>query len=256
MGALRAVRSALSLLLVVLWLAVPGALWLYLVVVPLSWLRPDRRVALVSWYMKGMTRGILGCLGLGGARFERRGTLPTREPALILMNHQSLLDILTVTLMAEPDVPAFVTRVRYARFVPLVSRCIRLLGCPVIDPRRDPQGAVATIERVARETARSILIFPEGHRSRDGALRPFKAAGTQAALRGRPLPVYLVASDGMWASRRFVDFLFNVHRVRGVAEVIGPFEPPAPDDVPAFVERARSQIAERLALLRRQHAAA
>jgi 1-acyl-sn-glycerol-3-phosphate acyltransferase len=256
---LGAVRSTLAVLLIAVWFAVPGTALFYLGVLPLIGLMPQRRVALISWFMKVISHGILGLLRLGGARFERRGRLPTGrpgQPILVLMNHQSLVDIPTATVMSEGPAPAFVTRNRYRRFIPLVSPSIRLLGCPIIDPRRDPRGAMAAIERVARQDAASLLIFPEGHRSRDGRLGPFKAAGTLAALRGRPMPIYLVVTDGMWASRRFVDFVVNVHRVRGVTEVMGPFDPPAAEDVPAFVERARALMAERLEGLRQEHATA
>jgi len=250
MGALR---SLLALVLVGIWFAIPGSPWLRLYVVPMAWLHPDRRVRLASTYMKAICHGILGLFELvGGARFTRVGRLPTQSPILILMNHQSLLDICTVAVMASGDVPAFVTRARYSRFVPLVSTTARLLDSPFVEPRRDPRAALRSIETTAREQERSLLIFPEGHRSSDGQPRPFKPGGVQAALRGRRMPVYLVVTDGFWAGRRLLDFIFNVHRLRGLSEVYGPFEPPADDaDVPAFVQQMHGRVAERLAELRR-----
>ncbi len=244
---MNSVRSALSVLAIVVWFAVPGIPLLYLVLVPAAWLWPRRRAGLVSWYMKFICWGILGCLRLGGARFRRQGTIPTLPPSLVLMNHQSLVDIPTVTMMARPHVPAFVTRVRYARFIPLVSPCIRLLGCPVIDPRRDPRRALAEIEEKTRSQERAILVFPEGHRTTDGDVRRFHIAGTQAVLRARRMPVYVVVGDGFWTNRRFVDFVFNVHRIRGTTEVLGPFEAPErEEDVPAFLERMRELMVTRL----------
>src|SRR5262245_20024329 len=223
------------------WFMVPGVPLLYLVLVPATWLWPGRRAALVSWYMKIICGGILGLLRLGGARFTRTGRIPTLPPALVLMNHQSLVDILTVSLMADPHVPAFVTRDRYARFIPLVSPCIRLLGCPVVDPRNARQ-AVAVIEQVTRAQERGVLIFPEGHRSKDGAIRMFRSAGAEAVLRARRMPTYLVVTDGFWTSRRFADFATNVHRIRGVTEVLGPFEPPADEQaVPEFLAELREK---------------
>jgi 1-acyl-sn-glycerol-3-phosphate acyltransferase len=251
---LNHVRSALSLLAVMVWFIVPGVPLLYLVLLPATWLFPRRRAGLVSWYMKIICGGILGLLRLGGARFTRSGRIPTLPPALVLMNHQSLVDILTVSMMARPHVPAFVTRDRYARFIPLVSPCIRLLGCPVVDPR-DTEQAVAAIEEVARSQERAILIFPEGHRSKDGQVRLFRTAGAQAVLRARRMPVYLVVTDGFWTSRRFTDFATNVHRIRGVTEVLGPFEPPAAEDaVPAFFAELRERMVAHLQQMRGRHA--
>ena len=64
----------------------------------------------------------------------------------------------------------------------------RLAGAPCgRRPRRQPHG---------------ILVFPEGHRTPDGEIQPFKTAGLELMLRERPLPVYLVVTDGFWTCRR------------------------------------------------------
>ena len=112
------------------WLIV-GDIWERLVVWPAIRLRPARRDAIISWYMKGMSRGILAHhpRWAAGARCAR-GVIPTEQPAYIVMNHQSLLDIPTAVLMMQPYVARFVTRERYGRFVPAVSLCMRLLGRP------------------------------------------------------------------------------------------------------------------------------
>jgi 1-acyl-sn-glycerol-3-phosphate acyltransferase len=247
---LRGVRSLVSVLLVGLWFAV-GSIALRLVVVPGCWLFPSRQQLLVSTYMKAISRGILGLLTLGGARFRRVGRLPTASPMLAVANHQSLLDIPQVTLLSTPRVPAFVTRKRYARFVPLVSQSVRLLESPIVDPRRDPRGAVAEIRRGARELRHGMLIFAEGHRTKDGTIRPFRAAGVQAILQERQLPVYLVLNEGAWRVARLSDLLFRVHLIDAVCEVIGPFEPPRDSaEVPRFVEELRARLVRRLAEIR------
>jgi 1-acyl-sn-glycerol-3-phosphate acyltransferase len=197
--------------------------------------------------MKLMSRGILGLLALGGARFRRTGRIPTNGAALIVMNHQSLVDIPTATLMAEPDVPAFVTRRRYHRFIPSVSPSIRLLDSPIVDPERDPRGAVEVLRRAALEHEAGLLIFPEGHRSPDGEVGPFRTAGLKAILAARRMPVYLVVTDGVWKSRRFVDFVRSVPLIRGETEVLGPFEPPARDeDLARFIRGLHEKVVAKL----------
>jgi 1-acyl-sn-glycerol-3-phosphate acyltransferase len=100
-----------------------------------------------------------------------------------------------------------------------------------------------------------MLIFPEGHRSVDGTIQPFHAAGAQAALKAQRMPVWLVVTDGFWASPRLVDFLFHVHRIRGETEVLGPFEPPADDkELPAFLSGLRDRMIVHLEEMRRRHA--
>jgi 1-acyl-sn-glycerol-3-phosphate acyltransferase len=247
MAWMRAARSVLSLALVLLWMAVPCWPLLELGIVPLARLRPRARRGLISWYMKFVVRGILRCMRLGGARFRWSGRLPGAEPVLVLMNHQSQVDILIATMLGEPHVPAFVPRARYARHVPLVSRSIELLGCPIVDPKRDPRGATETMRRAALELDHALLVFPEGHRSLDGELRPFRVGGTLAVLEARRLPVYLVVTDGYYRARRFVDFLFNISLLDGDTEVLGPFEPPADAAaLPAAVNGWREIIERRL----------
>jgi 1-acyl-sn-glycerol-3-phosphate acyltransferase len=246
---LRAVQSALSLALVLCWMLPVCGPILYLGVLPVGALLSGRpRRVLISLYMKLVCHGIVLGFRLGGARFTRHGRIPTAEASVIVMNHQSLLDIVTTTLMGSPYVPAFVPRRRYARWsVPLVGPSIWLLECPVVDPRRDPKGSLEAMRRAATEQHHGLLIFPEGHRSLDGEVRPFRAAGTLAILAERRLPVYAVVTDGFWYGRRLVDFILNVHRLRGATEVLGPFTPPErQDDLPAFVEWLRDVIVQRL----------
>src|SRR6185436_14225145 len=197
LSVLRGVRSLLSVLLVGL-LFMLMSLPLRLVVVPGSFLFPSQRFRLVSLFMKTIVHGIWTALRLGGARARRVGRIPTDEPVLVVANHQSLTDILQLTLLATPFTPAFVTRRRYQRYVPLVSASMRLLGCPIVDPRRDPHGSVAAIRRGARELPHGIFIFPEGHRSRDGEVLPFRIAGAETILSERRVPVYVVVNDGAW----------------------------------------------------------
>jgi 1-acyl-sn-glycerol-3-phosphate acyltransferase len=245
--AIRGARSLASVLLVGLWFLV-GSPILRLLVIPGAFFFPGERFRLVSLFMKMMSAGIFALLRLGGAHVRRVGTLPTASPILVVANHQALLDICQITLMAHPRVPAFVTRSRYSRFVPLVSASIHLLRSPIVDPKRDPQGSVEAIRKGARELPHGMVIFAEGHRSHDGEVRPFRTAGIEAVLRERRMPVYLVANDGVWRVRRFADLLFRVPLIDAYSEVLGPFEPPTdPAHFPAFIQELREKVRARLA---------
>jgi 1-acyl-sn-glycerol-3-phosphate acyltransferase len=241
-------RSALAVfgVIVYIWL---GGIYQRLVLWPQVTLFPRRRRARVSAYMRVMSAGILGLLRLGGARAVRSGAVPTDAPVLVLMNHQSLVDICTVCLISRPYVPWFVSRRRYGRFVPTIAFCQRLLGCPIIEPS-DRRAALATLADAARRQDHGIAIFPEGHRTRDGEIGPFHAAGAQVILRERPVPVYLVVTDGFWTTRRLVDFVFNIHLIDGRTEVLGPFLPPERDRLGPFVEEMREKMVTHLHAMR------
>jgi 1-acyl-sn-glycerol-3-phosphate acyltransferase len=227
-----------------------GGAYQRVVVYPLVFLLPGRRASLTSTYFRGMSHGILFCMRLGGATLRRTGKVSTSSPTLVLMNHQSLLDIPTVGLMCSPLVPLFVTRKRYQYGVPAVSPCLRLMGCPVIEPG-DRRQSLKTMSRAARALEHGMLVFAEGHRSRDGEVQPFQTAGVLAVLRQRRMPVWLVVTDGFWSARRLIDFVLGVGRIRGETEVVGVFEPPADDAaLPAFVEHLHRAMVGHLAAMR------
>lgn len=242
------IRSLLGVGALVVWLVV-GDVWERLVVWTGVRMRPARADAIIARYMKAMSRGIFAILHAAGGRAVRAGTIPTEQPCYVVMNHQSLLDIPTAVLMMQPYISRFIARRRYRRFVPSVSLCMRLLGCPIIEPE-SRKASLRALRDAARVQPHGIVVFPEGHRTRDGEVQPFHTAGVEIMLRERPLPVYLVVTDGFWKSRRFVDFLLNIDRIDGRTEVLGPFSPPADGEYGRFLEGLRQEMVGRLRQMR------
>lgn len=254
---LRQARSALSFLLVLLWMAIPCGPLMYLVAIPLSALVPGWRPRVAAWYFRFICRGIFFFLRFGGARFTRVGRVDTRGRGLVVMNHQSLLDIPALSLMVDPWIPGFIARALYGRwYVPMVGGGIWLAEAPLVDPKRDAKGAVDLLGRLAATQERTFAIYPEGHRTRDGGLGAFRTGGLMAILRQQPgSPVTLVVTDGFAKARTFVDFVENVHHLRGRTEVVGVLTTPAdPEALPAFVEDIERRMREHLARMRAQQA--
>lgn len=249
MTVLRQARSACAIALALFWF-VPAAVLLHLVILPAGWIFPSRADAWVESFVFGMARLLRATLRAGGAHFRTIGRIPTAAPCLVVGNHQSLVDPVILITMAEPHVPAFVARSRYEK-VPVVGPSMKAVGCPIIDPTRNARGAVAALAEAAGRLEHGLLIFPEGHRTHDGAVRPFRTSGMIAVLTRRRMPVYLVVTDGLWTNRRLIDAALNVHRMNGVTEVLGPFTPPEDAAaVPAFVDGLRDAIVEHLARMR------
>jgi 1-acyl-sn-glycerol-3-phosphate acyltransferase len=254
MAIFRAVRSAASFLAMILVFGVLGGLYQRVVLGPASRLWPARRDALMWSFMVRMGAWVLAILRVGGASFRRRGTVPAGVGArLVLMNHQSVLDIPTVFQITYPEIPMIVTRTRYRRHVPLVSLMLKILDYPLVDPDHDPRGAISTLKDAVHRQEHGLLIFPEGHRSRDGSVGPFETGGLRVVLGARRMPVYLIVTDGFWVSRRLFDFVFRVHEIRGETDVLGPFLPPeAISDLPAFIEGLRTMMITHLDAMRRR----
>jgi 1-acyl-sn-glycerol-3-phosphate acyltransferase len=247
-GPLNAARSGAAFVLLLAALGLSGlaqrlTLW------PLSFVAPALARRLSSAWMLLMARLVLFHVRLGGGRYGWTGQVPTSEACLIVMNHQSLLDIPAGTRLCWPTFPRFVARARY-RPVPLIGMGLRLSGAPLVDPERDGVGAIAMLRQAAREDGGALFIYPEGHRTRDGAIGDFETGGIRAILGGKRMPVYLIVADGFWRCRSILDFVFGMHQIRGVARVVGPLAPPEKGDLRPFVAGLRERMVTELQGLR------
>ena len=211
----------------------------------------------------GMARAINRATRAAGATFRIEGKqhLQPGRPYLVVANHQSLLDIAMASDFLDRLAPRYVSKRELARGIPGVSFNLRRGGSACID-RKNPEQAIAAIEdlgRRARSEGFSVVIFPEGTRSKTGAMRPFREAGLRALVRSAPgMEVLPVTSIG--GSRLFRHDLKPITRNVELAFVIHPPVVPAdPDDAEAFtafVHRLEATIASALPERDRQgHAA-
>jgi 1-acyl-sn-glycerol-3-phosphate acyltransferase len=124
-------------------------------------------------------------------RLEGWDTLPEAirdgAPVIFFANHASLLDppLLISTL---PDRPVFIAKRELSR-VPVLGQAIGLAGFILIDRTHQRQAYASLQDAAARIRAgQSVAIFPEGTRSVDGTLQPFKRGSFHLALEaGVPL---------------------------------------------------------------------
>lgn len=135
-----------------------------------------------------------------------------RSPAIrrhtgyvIISNHQSLFDIALIGGLLFSNLPKYVAKAELGSWIPSVSLNLKKGGHALID-RGDADQALAEITRLGesvQERNRSAVIFPEGTRSADGLLRPFKRAGARALLAAADrLEVVPVAISGSWQLNR------------------------------------------------------
>lgn len=129
-------------------------------------------------------------------RLETRGTqhLPPAGPVLITANHSSFLDPAIVAVSASRQLH-FLAKKELFR-IPLFGRLIHALNArPVRRDGSDP-GALRTGLRIL-EGGGALLIFPEGTRGEEGALRePRPGAGMLAVLSGASVLPTLIEGAG------------------------------------------------------------
>jgi len=103
------------------------------------------------------------------------------EATIYCVNHQSAMDI-PVLFVNLPVQFRFVAK-RSLFNLPFMGSHLRRSGHIPVDRDR-PQQAMKSMKKVAREIreGKSVLLFPEGHRSRNGQLLPFKAGSFYIAI--------------------------------------------------------------------------
>lgn len=193
----------------------------------------------------------LGSVALGGARLGSNPRIPSQPGVLVVMNHQSLLDIPLVVRALEGSYPRIVTRARYARGIPLISHMVRLYQYPVVDPHATVKSHVQGLREAARDGDTSMVIFPEGTRTRTGELGTWKRSGLRTILEAREWQVYLMVADGLWRSRTVADFARDIQGLEIRVKRLGPFPSPRnAAEIDGFIESMATKMKEALAELR------
>jgi 1-acyl-sn-glycerol-3-phosphate acyltransferase len=223
-----------------------------LVIVPLVWVAPARKERVLAGWQRWIAGTLIGITRVvGGAKFEPIPTIPSAPGVLVLMNHRSLLDIPIVVRSLSHGYPRIVTRKRYARGVPLISRMLRLYDYPVVDPTGPMKEQLKMLRSVALDPRVPIVVYPEGTRSRDGALLPFRRGAVDTLLRHRQWGVYLLTSDGTLPCGRLRDMLGGVDTVCCRVSVTGPFATPSdPHEIASWLEEMEGRMRHSLVGLR------
>lgn len=116
------------------------------------------------------------------------------RPAIFIINHLSLIDSIYVPALL-PATVKFVIKKELAR-IPLWGWAISAGGAILID-RSTPRAAMATIRKGIRALPPGwgIVIFPEGTRSPDGSLQPFKKGAFAVGVESH-LPIVPIGASG------------------------------------------------------------
>lgn len=179
-------------------------------------------------------------------RFEGREKLPWRGAAVIVANHLSLLDILVLYGLFRPF--KWVSKGELFR-VPFVGWNMVLND--YVRVWRGERESVKQMLRHCREhlaRGSSIIIFPEGTRSRDGGMLPFKDGAFKLADEaGCPLiPIAIAGSELALPKHGFIFRQRATIRVR----VLDPLDPKAFESPEALKAKVREVIAANVEQLR------
>lgn len=137
-----------------------------------------------------------GLLAGAGARLRVEGLerVDFAQPHVFVANHQSIIDICAL-FRALPVPIRFVIKQELAK-VPFIGWYARAMGMVFIE-RGQARAAASRLHGVVAlvQGGDNLCAFPEGTRSRDGSVGPFKGGAFQVALQAG-VPVVPIAIEG------------------------------------------------------------
>ncbi len=216
---------------------IPWTLFVIFTGVPLSFVNPD--------YLHSYARiwARVGLL-LGGARLRVEGeeNLPRGEAVIYMANHQSNFDILSL-FAGLPVQFRWLAKEELFR-VPFFGYAMKRTGyIPVnrADRRQAMESMAVAAKRISEGT--SVVIFPEGTRSPDGQLLPFKKGGFLLAMQaGVPIvPVAILGSCEVMGKKSL-----SIHPGPIRMRIFPPLPTGKGSDREELMETVRRQIASAL----------
>jgi 1-acyl-sn-glycerol-3-phosphate acyltransferase len=211
-----------------------GAVLVWLVTLPF-----DRRLVALHLYSSAWAAFYVHVNQLWRLRVAGRDRLPWHGAAVLVANHASLVDILVLFALFRPY--KWVSKQEIFR-VPVIGWNMRLNGyVPVV------RGSGASVRRMMERCDRllaagsPLMIFPEGRRTSDGTLQPFKDGAFELAVR-HAVPVFPIAVHGTGRALPRKGLILR-EQIRARIEVLPPLAPAEFPEVGALRDAARAAIA-------------
>nr|ALM22873.1 microsomal class B lysophosphatidic acid acyltransferase [Cuphea avigera var. pulcherrima] len=171
------------------------SIWTLIMVILIPW--PCERIKQSNVFGHVSGRMLMWLLG-NPVKIE--GAEHANERAIYICNHASPLDIV-LTMWLTPKGTVCIAKKEIVWY-PLIGQLYALAGHLRID-RSNPVAAIQSMKEVARAVVKndlSLIIFPEGTRSKDGRLLPFKKGFVHLALQTRRpiVPIVLTGTHMAW----------------------------------------------------------
>jgi 1-acyl-sn-glycerol-3-phosphate acyltransferase len=202
--------------------------------------RPEAFLAYGVWTMRVGQR----LLGIE-VEAEGRERLDRRTPYVFMCNHLSFLDAPALVTVIDRPVRSIVKRFVFR--IPVFGWGMRLAGFVPVDKEGIGEGRkrIARASGLIREKGYSFLVFPEGQRSWDGRLQPFRRGGFFLALEAGA-PIVPVSIAGTFELMPRVSRRVRRGRVRIVFHEPIAAAGFSPETMPELMERVRAAIASAL----------
>jgi len=177
-------------------------------------------------------------------RVRGRRNVPRRGPVLVLSNHQSFMDPV-LNGLSVPRYLAYLARETLFKNKYFKALIESLDAIPIDHKGLGKDGLQATLDALKR--GKAVIVYPEGERTHDGAVAPFKA-GISLLLKKVEAPIVPIGIAGAFEAwprhRKFPRFapLFAPPSDASIAVSIGK-----PIDPATLVGLSREEMLQRLA---------
>jgi 1-acyl-sn-glycerol-3-phosphate acyltransferase len=165
----------------------------------------DHEHLLVHWWLTFQGVVLCSCNPLWKTKTEGREKYKKDETYVIISNHQSILDILLITSLRFRM--RWISKIENFT-VPLLSWSMKMAMYIPID-RGNPDSKAVMMEESERTLHKgiSIMMFPEGTRSKDGNIIDFKKGAFQLALNtGKPILPVIIDGSGKVLPKKGIIF--------------------------------------------------
>jgi len=184
-----------------------------------------------DWYVHRLaSRWALGNVKRSGAKFHIEGleNIPKDQAVVFISNHQGDFDI-AVFLAYIPVPHGYISKIEILK-VPLLRSWMKNLRCVFIDRNNIRQTAGAFLEGIKiLQSGHSLVLFPEGTRSKSEAMGEFKNASFKLATKAKA-PIIPVTINGTFR------IMEANNRLIKPADVHVKIHPPVPTDVEDIAE--------------------
>ena len=202
----------------------------------------DRKRTLLSYHSSFISAVVLFLSPVLRVRITGRENLDRSRAHILVMNHQSLLDIVLAFRLFYPI--KMIGKKVLAK-VPVIGWNMMMSGHLMVDraDRKSQFNAIRRLDDMLRD-GNSILVFPEGTRTRDGNIGEFRKGAFRSAISSRA-PLLPVVLDGAYQALPKGSLIaYRIYTL--TITVLPPVEVKDDDTMSTLSERCRGLMIEQL----------
>lgn len=183
---------------------------------------------------------------VSGAKITIKGleNIPKDQTVLFMANHQSFFDI--PLLMSAIDVPkGFIAKKELAKW-PGISMWMRYIRCIFMDRDNLRKSAEAIVEGInILKSGYSMVIFPEGTRSKGGETHEFKGGSFKLSTKPK-VPIVPVTINGSYKLLERNDYKIKADTVEVIIHPIIDVKTLTKEEIASLPEKVEKIILSRL----------